>query len=312
MGTVLRRLGSTWSETTVTWDLEPDWKEIRTEAEVGSAITWYEWEITDLVEDWVARTYPNYGLEIIGDERVQQRERTFYSHETSDQFAPYLLVDYTDFSDTQAPTVTVDPLPEFVGRDFTVSWSGTDPGESGIASYDVQYRVNSGDWADWIEDATSTSAVFAAGEDGKFYEFRARGEDKAGNVERYGTAEASTTVDAGPPTTIMDPLPGITQTTSFTASWTGQDKGSGIKYYDVQYRLNQGDWILWQNQTLVTRTTFTALKDGLYDFEARAVDNLGMKEVFTNQAEATIIVDVELPFVDKPSWLPVIVSSGND
>jgi len=310
MGTLLRRLGSPWNEkgtAGVTWASEPAWKEIWAEAEVGSAITWYEWDVTDLVEDWIAGTHPNHGMEIIGDERVQQRERAFYSRETTEQFYPRLVVDYTDYNDIEAPVVTVDPLPAFSGRNFAVSWSGTDPGGSGIASYDVQYRVDGGDWANWIVDATFNSAVFAAGQDGKFYEFRARGEDRAGNVETFGAPEASTTVDAEPPTTFVDPLPAITNSTSFPVSWTGRDDGSGVRYYDVQYRFNKGSWILWQNQTLAVINMFTAMNDGFYEFEARAVDEFGLQEDFRNEPEASIIVDAEPPFVVPRVWVPLVV-----
>lgn len=313
MGTFLRRLGSPWSEKGtdgVTWNSEPAWKEIRAEAEVGSALTWYEWEVTDLVEDWVAGTYPNHGMEIVGDERIQQRERAFYSRETTEQFYPRLVVDYTDFNDVEAPVVTVDPLAAYFDRNFVVSWSGTDHGGSGIASYDVQYRVDGGDWANWIVDATFNSAVFAAGQDGKFYEFRARGEDRAGNVENFGPPEASTTVDAQPPTTSVNPLPSITSITSFPVTWTGEDEGSGIWYYDVRYRVNGGSWFLWQHQTLAVSTMFIAISDGLYEFEARAVDELGMKEDFTGHPEASVIVDAEPPFVEPRVWLPLIFDNG--
>ena len=308
MGTILRRLCSTWSETEVTWNREPVWHEIRSEAEVGSIVdVWYEWEITTLVEDWVEATYPNHGVEIIGDEAVQQRERAFDSRETTNEFYPRLVVDYTDYADDQPPDVAVDPLPAFVDRDFTVAWSGDDAGGTGIASYDVQYRVDGGDWADWIEDATYTSAVFAAGEDGRFYEFRARGEDRAGNIETYGAPEASTTVDARPPTAVVEPLPTITGSTSFTVSWTGHDDGSGIQYYDVRYRYNDGNWHLWQDQTIGTSTAFNAMDDGLYEFEARAVDNVGAQEDFRGEAEASIIVDAVAPFVEPRVWIPLVV-----
>jgi hypothetical protein len=297
MGTILRRLCSNWSEEDVTWNREPAWREIRAEAEVGSTIDWYTWDVTGLVADWVARTHANHGVEIIGDEAVQQRERAFYSRETTSELYPRLVVDYTALNDTEPPEVTVDDLPAFVDRDFTVSWSGKDPGGSGIASYDVQYRVDGGDWADWIVDATppASSADFAAGQDGKLYEFRARGEDRAGNMEAYGDPEASTTVDAEPPSTSVDPLAAFTTATTFVVSWTGEDDGSEIDYYDVRYRYDGGAWVLWQRQTLATSATFQALKDGRFDFEARAVDAFGLVEDFTGEPEASITVDTEPP-----------------
>jgi hypothetical protein len=310
MGTILRQTASIWSETAVTWNDEPVWGPIRAENEVGSDSGWYEWDVTELIGDWASGAQDNHGVEIIGDERIQQRERVFYSRGTAGSQYPQLVVDYTDFGDTDPPIVTVDALPAFVGRDFTVSWSGSDPGGSGIAAYDVQYRVDGGDWADWIVEGISDSADFTAGQDGKFYEFRARGKDRAGNVEAFDDAEASTTVDAQPPTTVVDPLPAITGSTSFTVSWTGEDSGSGIQYYDVQYRFNEGSWVPWQNQTLAMSTTFTAMNDGFYEFEARAVDKFGLQEDFEDEPEAAIIVDAEPPFVEPRTWLPLIIRNG--
>jgi len=310
MGTFVRQTAAAWSETTVTWNTEPAWGPVRAECQVGSAPGWYDWVITGLVEDWVSGAQDNYGMEIIGDEAIQQRERAFHSRETSATLYPRLVIDYTDYDDIEAPIVTVNPLPAFVGRDFTVSWTGTDPGGSGIASYDVQFRVDGGDWADWIMGSTLNSAVFAAGQDGKFYEFRARGTDRAGNVESFGAPEASTTADTRPPSTVVNPLPAIISITTFPVSWTGQDAGSDIQYYDVRYRFNGGSWVLWQNQTLAVDATFTAMSDGHYEFEARAVDNLNMKEAFTGQAEASILVDAVAPFVEPVAWMPVVLRSG--
>jgi hypothetical protein len=307
MGTVLRRTASDWDESTVTWNSEPAWGEIRAIADVGSTSTWYEWEITDLVADWTDGTHKDYGVEIIGDERVQQRERMFYSRETGNDLYPRLVVDYTDFDDREPPIVTVDPLPAYVWRDFIVSWSGTDPGGSGISTYGIQFRVDEGDWADWLVDVTFTSADFVAGQDARFYEFRARGKDWAGNVESFGDPEAGTTVDAQPPTSLVAPLPPITRTDTFWLTWTGNDDGSGIQYYDVQYRFNRREWIPWQQKTIATGAEFTTIEDGLFEFEARAVDNLGLSESFADQAEASVLVDAREPFIVPRTWLPYIV-----
>jgi hypothetical protein len=202
----------------------------------------------------------------------------------------------------------VNPLPSCVKRDFTVSWSGTDPGGSGIASYDVQYRADGGDWKNWLVDVTISSADFTAGQDDVFYEFRARGEDRAGNVESFGPPEASTTVDADPPTSRVDPLPAVTSSGTFNVRWDGEDEGCGIQYYDVRYRFNQRNWIPWQQQTVSTRATFTAMRDGLYDFEVRAVDEFDLQEEFTGQPEASILVDSEPPFLKPAFWLPLVTS----
>lgn len=306
MGTVLRRLASSWSETGATWNNEPSWTAIDDRTSVGSTPDWYEWEIGAVVQTWVNGT-PNDGVEIIGDEHIQERERAFYSRETTTGFFPRLVVDYTVQTDQIPPVVTVNPLPAFVGRNFTVSWGGTDAGGSGLAYYDVQYRVDGGDWVDWQTHVTATTDEFADGKNGRRYEFRARGVDNAGNAENYGDPEAATTVDTQPPTAQVNPLPGLVGDTHFTVSWSGDDHGgSGIAYYDVRFRINNGAWQIWQTQTTNTSALFAAPGDNLYEFEARAVDNRGMAEDFTGQPEASTIVNTQPPFVRPVLWFPLM------
>jgi len=218
------------------------------------------------------------------------------------------VIDYTDLNDTEPPTVTVEELPTYSLRNFTVQWSGTDTGGSGIDYYDVQVRIDGGEWMDWLTETTATSAEYSEGENGRLYEFRARGVDSSGNVEAYGDPEASTTVDTLPPTVTVDHiLPHISTDTIVTISWSGTDSGSGIQYYDIQVRTNNGGWALWIPQTLATSAQFQAPTDGFYAFEARAVDELGQVEGFNNQAEATVFVDAEPPFLTSQTWLPTVI-----
>jgi hypothetical protein len=307
MGTVLRRLASAWSESTVTWNSEPQWTDVDDRTSVGTTQDWYEWNVGPEVQAWVDGT-PNHGLELIGDERIQQRERAFYSRETATAFFPRLVVDYTVQTDREPPVVTVDPLPKFVGRNFTVAWRGSDPGGSGIAHYDVQYRIDGGAWVDWLRQVTVTSEEFTDGRNGLRHEFRARGVDNAGNVEEFGGPEAATTVDTQPPVSTVTPLPAIVGVNSFTVSWSGSDAGAGIQYYDVRFRANGGAWQVWQPRTTATSALFVAPGDGLYEFEVRAVDNRGLVENFTGEPEAATIVDVVAPFVQPQLWFPRIFS----
>lgn len=306
MRTVLRRLASDWDEFDVTWNREPQWAAVRDSTFVGTNQDWYEWEIPDLVQGWVDGTFANHGLELIGDERVQQSERVFYARETSTDFFPQLIVDYDVISDDSPPNVDVDPLPAFVPRSFAVSWSGDDVGSAGIDYYDVQYRVDGGEWIDWLEGTTDTAEEFMDGQNGRIYEFRARGVDEVGNVEPFGDAEAITVVDNGAPISLIEPLPNMLNRQSFSVNWTGNDSGgSGIQYYDVRYRLDGSPWQLWLSETTTTSALFNALQEGVYEFEVRAVDGAGRAEPFTGQSEATVIVDAEAPFLAPQVFLPL-------
>ena len=75
----------------------------------------------------------------------------------------------------------------------TQTWAagrGTDD-RSGIANYDVQYRVGSGGtWTDWLLGTTSTAGTFGPASPvstvrTETYYFRSRARDNAGNVEAY-------------------------------------------------------------------------------------------------------------------------------
>ncbi|MCB0016585.1 MAG: DNRLRE domain-containing protein, partial [Anaerolineales bacterium] len=297
MGTVLRRLASGWSESGVTWANQPEWAEITGQALIGNEPAWYEWEITDLVAAWAQDTVANDGLEIIGDETVQQRERAFYARETSSDNYPRLVIDYTDIGDTMPPIITVTALPQYSRRNFDVSWSGSDQGMAGVDYYDVQVRVDGGVWQDWQLNTTDTQAEYAGAENGRLYEFRARGVDNVGNMEAYGGPEASTTADTDPPVSTVEPLPPLLNDDAFTVTWDGSDSVSGIQYFDVYWRFNGGPWQIWQQQTVATSFALANLADGNYQFEARATDNLGHVEPLTQMAEASIIIDTEAPFV---------------
>lgn len=134
--------------------------------------------------------------------------------------------------------------------------------------------------------------------------------DNAGNAEPFGDAEAETIVDAAPPTAEVEPLVPLVNEESFTVAWTGSDGGSGIRCYDIQYRLNAGPWELWQDCTAATSATFTAAEDGVYEFEARAQDNVGNVEDFTGQPEAGVLVDARRPFLQPRAWFPIAIKDG--
>ncbi len=300
--TSLQRLAAPWNEYEVNFTNKPEALEMRSEAVVGSTAGWYEWEVKDLTSDWVKGNWPNYGLEIASDPIIRQRERVFYARESESNLEPRLIVDFTvEPLDNEAPITTVEPLPTFSFPTFTVSWSGYDPGPSEIAYYDVEYRANGGDWRAFLDNTASTSSS-VTGQNGVFYEFRVRGIDLAGNVEPFADAESGTIVDGQPPTSRINPLPALERERQFTVSWSGTDgfNESGVRCYDIRYRVNRGPWLFWNYCNPETSTLFKPRKQGIYEFEVRAVDYMGNQEPFTEQAEARTRV------IRPQIWLPVI------
>lgn len=84
--------------------------------------------------------------------------------------------------DDEAPTSSVNPLPEFVeSATFPVSWSGTDIG-AGVASYDVYVSVNGRPFTLWLAGTTAASASYA-GQDGDVLAFYSIARDNFGHLE---------------------------------------------------------------------------------------------------------------------------------
>ncbi|MDG6225788.1 MAG: RHS repeat-associated core domain-containing protein [Candidatus Thermoplasmatota archaeon] len=108
--------------------------------------------------------------------------------------------------DAEPPSSSITALPEKVGQNFTVSWSGEDEsGGSGIASYDIYAKENDGPWTPWLEGTNATSAYYE-GDVGSTYGFYSiatdnvgHREDKQENIEAFATVMVPTspTANAG-------------------------------------------------------------------------------------------------------------------
>jgi endonuclease YncB( thermonuclease family) len=105
------------------------------------------------------------------------------------------LVDFT------SPTASINNLAEsYSVANFLVSWNGNDnflASSSDIANYDLQYRIDSGEWHDWLSLATGTEAEFHKEiSAGSTVFFRIRARDKAENIGEW----------SGPITTEIKPV----------------------------------------------------------------------------------------------------------
>lgn len=160
--------------------------------------------------------------------------------------------------DTQAPAATLRPLPAVSPGPIPVSWSGQDAGPAGLRSFDVQVKTISdagASWQGWLADTMATGGSFW-GKGGKSYVFRVRARDHAHNLSAW-SAEFTTAVEALPPLAHINPLPRFTHERNITASWGGVDPGhSGIADFDVQFRVDGGDWENVEYISSETQLTF--------------------------------------------------------
>ena len=101
------------------------------------------------------------------------------------------------------------------------------------------------------------------------------------------------TIDAGPPASVVAPLPATVNTPSFTVSWSGQDDtgGSGIASYDIFMSVDGGAYAPLLIATTATSTTINGMVGHSYSFYSVATDNIGLRELvpFTADASTTVV-----------------------
>jgi hypothetical protein len=114
------------------------------------------------------------------------------------------------------------------------------------------------------------------------------------------TPTVTNTIDAGPPTSSVAPLPASETSTlpasetstSFQVSWSGQDDkgGSGIASYNIYVSDDGGPFTLFQGNTTEPSATFTGQDGHTYAFYSVATDNVGNVEPTPLAPEATTLV----------------------
>ncbi len=106
------------------------------------------------------------------------------------------------------------------------------------------------------------------------------------------TNPAVNTIDAGPPSSTVAPLPATTTNSSFTVSWSGQDDpgGSGIAFYNISVSDDGGPYSVWQSDTTQTSAIFTGQVGHTYSFYSVATDNVGNVQPTPASAQQTVQV----------------------
>jgi C1A family cysteine protease len=164
--------------------------------------------------------------------------------------------------DTISPSVgiiTPEEGEELTQSNVEISWSVTDAG--GVDH--IELRLDGGGWNNM---GLGTSTFLSLDDGSHIIDVRAF--DFAGNI---GQDSVNFNVDSSMPSVeITSPSNGsILNHAQFTASWIGDDGGSGIEYYEFMI-----DDDTWTSCGLSTSMQLE-LEDGSHSFQVRAVDGVG-------------------------------------
>lgn len=103
---------------------------------------------------------------------------------------------------------------------------------------------------------------------------------------------------APPSSSFVHPANPYQNTADFLVEWRADDpSGTGIAYFDVQFRQPGQAWQDWQVRTAATSATFVGEHGRTYEFRVRAVNLAGVAEPFSETADTSTRLDLVAPVV---------------
>lgn len=116
----ITRVMSDWNEDTLTWNNKPEQNtEMYLDEYVSSPDlnTWGSWDITRMVQEWVDKTYPNYGLQFVNsNEGAYRTEWRFYTKEANNGLATYIEIEYEPQEEYRISKARVEELADDARR----------------------------------------------------------------------------------------------------------------------------------------------------------------------------------------------------
>lgn len=169
--------------------------------------------------------------------------------------------------------------------------------QSGWASFDLTNQVQQ-----WVNGQSNNGLMIIGDETPSLSRARIFSSRQVGGQEPYLLVNYE--CDTLAPVSQMGSLP-ASSPASFTVSWSGQDRApsgcqpTGIRRFQVQYRVNGGSWVNWHESTTRTSDTFSfSVPNGArVDFRVWADDNAGNVENTPSNPQVSTVVIGQAPEV---------------
>jgi hypothetical protein len=197
--------------------------------------------------------------------------------------------------DMDPPTVdlSIDGGAPFTNRTLLEVWlNATDA--NGLADMQLSEDPSFGG-AEWVPFRMYNDLQVSADEGPRTVHARVR--DLAGNE---GSASATILLDLTPPASTVDPLPSEVDSVGFNVSWSAADARSGVRDYDVQFKVGDGPWQEWYVGTVLTTSTFAGAYNRTYQFRVRATDVAGNSGAFPASGAGPVLVRPKPTAVGDP------------
>ena len=224
---------------------------------------------------------------------------TFTATATSGEATSSCSTPITYVEDSTAPQTSIESSPPVLTNSAAASFSfsGTDTGGSGVASF--QCRRDGGAFA----TCTSPQAYSALADGSHTFEVRAI--DQAGNIDAT-PASSTWTVDTIAPQTTIDPNPPALSNSAAASFTFSRHRHRRLGVASFQCRLDSTQAADWA--TCTSPQTYSALADGTHKFEVRAIDQAGNTDA--TPATFTWTVDTTAPNTTITQNPAALVASG--
>ncbi|MDW7990870.1 MAG: Ig-like domain-containing protein, partial [Anaerolineae bacterium] len=178
--------------------------------------------------------------------------------------------------DTVAPAANM-PIPHrspWVTSTVVYTWTPSSD-NSGIAGYWVNI-TNTAGYSRVFWASASVLTFTEALTEGERYYARVLAVDGVGNAGPWSERSTEVIPDLSPPQVTVT-APAQIPTGTFVVSWSADDgAGSGVAFYTVAYREDDGSWQTWIPMTTTTSATFVSgTLEHTYVFSVTATDGVG-------------------------------------